>query len=105
MELDDDLVDAVMQRFGPRTKREAVQLALERLVGGSVMSVDEQLEAEGIGWDGGRRPGDPRGDGRGTTRCGVRNARSPRCATLRTTGGPARLARCIRDLPRSATKG
>ena len=52
IELDDDLVDQVMRRFGLRTKREAVQLALERLIGGGPMTVDEQLEAEGIGWDG-----------------------------------------------------
>ncbi len=52
IELDDELVDRVMQRFGLRTKREAVQLALERLVGGGPMSVAEQLEMEGTGWDG-----------------------------------------------------
>lgn len=51
IELDDELVAEVMRRHGVRTKREAVDLALRRLVG-------EPLDAEflsslrGIGWDG-----------------------------------------------------
>ncbi|MDY7105130.1 MAG: type II toxin-antitoxin system VapB family antitoxin [Actinomycetota bacterium] len=52
IELDDELVERAMQRFGLRTKREVVQLALERLVGGDPMSVEEQLAMEGAGWDG-----------------------------------------------------
>lgn len=38
--------------FGLLTKRQAVQLALERLLGGGPMSLDEQLDMEGAGWDG-----------------------------------------------------
>jgi len=41
-----------MRTFGLRTKREAVHLALERLLGGGPMSVEEQLEMEGTGWEG-----------------------------------------------------
>lgn len=41
-----------MRLYNLQTKREAVQLALERLVGSGAMSVDEQLEMEGAGWDG-----------------------------------------------------
>lgn len=52
IELDDQLVERAMEQFGLRTKREVVQLALERLVGGGPMSVAEQLETEGLGWDG-----------------------------------------------------
>jgi Arc/MetJ family transcription regulator len=52
IEIDDELIERVMRAFGLRTKREAVHLALERLVGGGPMSVDEQLEMEGVGWDG-----------------------------------------------------
>ena len=51
IELDDRLVDMAMQRYGLKTKREAVQLALERLVG-DVMTRDEALAMEGFGWDG-----------------------------------------------------
>ncbi len=52
IELDDDLVERAKQLFHLQTKREVVQLALERLVGSSTMSVDEQLACEGIGWEG-----------------------------------------------------
>ncbi|MDY7106552.1 MAG: type II toxin-antitoxin system VapB family antitoxin [Actinomycetota bacterium] len=52
IELDDELVDRAMRTFGLRTKREVVQLALERLVGGGPMTIEEQLEMEGVGWDG-----------------------------------------------------
>jgi len=41
-----------MRTFGLRSKRQAVQLALERLLGGGPMTIDEQLEMEGSGWDG-----------------------------------------------------
>ena len=50
--IDDELVERAMRAFGLRTKRQAVHLALERLLGGGPMSVDEQLEMEGAGWDG-----------------------------------------------------
>lgn len=52
IDIDDDLVERAMRAFGLRTKRQAVHLALERLLGGGPMSVDEQLEMEGAGWDG-----------------------------------------------------
>lgn len=52
IELDDQLIERAMRTFGLRTKREAVQFALERLLGGGPMSVDEQLAMEGCGWDG-----------------------------------------------------
>ena len=41
-----------MRAFGLRTKRQAVHLALERLLGGGPMSVEDQLQMEGTGWDG-----------------------------------------------------
>ena len=50
--LDDELVERAMRTYGLSTKRQAVQLALERLLGGGPMSLDEQLKMEGIGWDG-----------------------------------------------------
>lgn len=52
IDLDDDLVATAMERFGLRTKKEAVHLALERLLGGGPMTVAEQLDMEGTGWDG-----------------------------------------------------
>ncbi|RTL66182.1 MAG: type II toxin-antitoxin system VapB family antitoxin [Pseudonocardiaceae bacterium] len=51
IELDDELVGEVMQRFGLRTKREAVDLALRRLVGPR-LSPEFLTSLEGIGWDG-----------------------------------------------------
>lgn len=51
IELDDELVDAVMRRFGVRTKREAVDLALRRLVGPPL--TQEFIDGlRGTGWDG-----------------------------------------------------
>jgi len=52
IDIDDDLVNRAMRTFGMRTKREAVHLALERLLGGGPMSLEEQLDMEGVGWDG-----------------------------------------------------
>lgn len=52
IDIDDELVDRAMRTFGLSTKRQAVQLALERLLGGGPMSVKAQLEMEGIGWEG-----------------------------------------------------
>ena len=52
IDLDDQLVERAMRLYDLKTKREAVQLALERLVGTRPMSVDEQLDMEGVGWDG-----------------------------------------------------
>ena len=52
IDIDDELVERAMRAFGLRTKRQAVHLALERLLGGGPMNVEEQLEMEGAGWDG-----------------------------------------------------
>jgi Arc/MetJ family transcription regulator len=51
IELDDTLVEMAMRRYGLKTKREVVQLALENLIGG-VMSKQQALAMEGSGWDG-----------------------------------------------------
>ncbi|MET0696672.1 MAG: type II toxin-antitoxin system VapB family antitoxin [Acidimicrobiia bacterium] len=51
IELDDTLIEMGMRRYGLKTKREVVQLALERLVGG-VMTKEQALAMEGSGWDG-----------------------------------------------------
>ena len=52
IDIDDELIERAMQTFGLRTKRQAVHLALERLLGGGPMTIEEQLEMEGVGWDG-----------------------------------------------------
>ena len=52
IDLDDELVERAMRLYNLHTKREAIHLALTRLVGTEPMSVDEQLEMEGVGWDG-----------------------------------------------------
>lgn len=52
IDIDDELIERAMQTFGLRTKRQAVHLALERLLGGGPMTVEEQLAMEGVGWDG-----------------------------------------------------
>ena len=49
IEIDDQLMAAVMLRYGLRTKREAVDLALRRLVG-EPPATSELLELEGSGW-------------------------------------------------------
>jgi Arc/MetJ family transcription regulator len=51
IELDDALVEMAMRRYGLKTKREVVQLALERLVGG-VMTKEQALAMRGSGWSG-----------------------------------------------------
>ena len=51
IEIDDDLVDRAMRRYGLRSKREAVDLALRRLAG-EPMSRKEILAQEGTGWPG-----------------------------------------------------
>lgn len=50
IEIDDALIDRAMRIYRLRSKREAVDLALRKLVGG--MSRKEMLAAEGSGWDG-----------------------------------------------------
>lgn len=51
IELDDDLVAEVMRRFGVTTKKEAVDLALRRLVG---TPIDREFlrGLDGLGWGG-----------------------------------------------------
>lgn len=51
IDIDDALVATVMRRYGLRTKKEAVDLALRRLVG-PVPTREELLALEGSGWDG-----------------------------------------------------
>lgn len=51
IELDDALVAEVMRRYGVTTKRDAVDLALRRLVG-IPLSREFLLGLEGIGWEG-----------------------------------------------------
>ncbi len=51
IEIDDELVGEAMRRFGLRTKREAVDLALRRLVGPR-LSPEFIKSLEGIGWEG-----------------------------------------------------
>ncbi|MBL5975553.1 MAG: type II toxin-antitoxin system VapB family antitoxin [Candidatus Leucobacter sulfamidivorax] len=64
IDIDDDLVGEVMRRFGLRTKKEAVDLALRRLVG---VPLTEGFfrSLRGIGWgeelDAIRSDGDPWG--------------------------------------------
>ena len=50
IDIDDELVAAVMEQNGLKTKREAVDFALRRAVR-RVASVDELLALEGIGFD------------------------------------------------------
>jgi Arc/MetJ family transcription regulator len=51
IEIDDVLVDRAMRLYRLRSKREAVDLALRKLVG-EPMSREEMLAAEGRGWFG-----------------------------------------------------
>lgn len=51
IDIDDDLVAEVMRRFNVSTKKDAVDLALRRLVG-TPLTRDFLLSLEGIGWDG-----------------------------------------------------
>jgi Arc/MetJ family transcription regulator len=51
IDLDDELISEVMRRFGVSTKKEAVDLALRRLVGVPLTS-EFLLGLEGVGWDG-----------------------------------------------------
>jgi Arc/MetJ family transcription regulator len=51
IDIDEELVAEAMRRFRIKTKREAVDLALRRLVGSSVTPAF-MLSLEGIGWDG-----------------------------------------------------
>jgi Arc/MetJ family transcription regulator len=51
IEINDVLIDRAMRLYRLRSKREAVDLALRRLVGES-MSREEALATEGTGWAG-----------------------------------------------------
>lgn len=51
IDIDDDLVRMVMDRYQLRSKREAVHFALQKTVG-NVMTRAEALAMEGYGWDG-----------------------------------------------------
>ncbi|MGV0646366.1 type II toxin-antitoxin system VapB family antitoxin [Mycolicibacterium sp. XJ2546] len=51
IDLDDALVAEVMRRFGVATKKDAVDLALRRLVG-APLDKEFLLGLEGVGWDG-----------------------------------------------------
>lgn len=51
IDLDDHLVATVMARFGLTTKKDAVDLALRRLVG-PALTPDAVAGLRGIGWDG-----------------------------------------------------
>jgi Arc/MetJ family transcription regulator len=51
IDLDDALVEKVMRRFGVTTKKEAVDLALRRLVG-EPLTPDFLRSLKGIGWEG-----------------------------------------------------
>jgi Arc/MetJ family transcription regulator len=51
IEIDDVLVNRAMRLYRLRSKREAVDLALRKLVG-EPMGREEMLEAEGRGWAG-----------------------------------------------------
>jgi Arc/MetJ family transcription regulator len=51
IDVDDELVAEVMRKFGLKTKKEAVDLALRRLVGPR-LSPEFVASLQGIGWDG-----------------------------------------------------
>ncbi len=50
IEIDDELIERVMERYGFRTKREAVDYALRKLV--RSLSKEEILAMQGMGWEG-----------------------------------------------------
>ena len=51
IDIDEGLVAEAMQRYGTRTMRETVDLALRRLVG-EPMSTTDALALRGTGWEG-----------------------------------------------------
>ena len=51
IEIDDRLIERAMRIHGLKTKREAVDFALRRLVG-TPMTREEMLAMRGTGWDG-----------------------------------------------------
>jgi Arc/MetJ family transcription regulator len=52
IDIDDEVMRRVLARYGLRTKREAVDFALRRLLVEPLTRL-EALAAEGSGWDGG----------------------------------------------------
>ena len=50
IEIDDELMHEAMRATGVKTKREAVEIALRRIVG--LKHQEAMLELRGIGWDG-----------------------------------------------------
>lgn len=51
IDIDDRLIETAMRVHGLRTKREAVDYALRRLVG-NPMTREQMLEMQGTGWEG-----------------------------------------------------
>lgn len=51
IDIDEELVRMVMERYSLRSKREAVDFALREVVGG-VMTKEQALAMRGFGWDG-----------------------------------------------------
>ena len=51
IDLDDHLVNEVIRRYGLATKKQAVDLALRRLIG-VPLTASERRELEGSGWEG-----------------------------------------------------
>jgi Arc/MetJ family transcription regulator len=51
IDIDDELVAEVIRRFGVTTKKDAVDLALRRLVG-TPLTAEFLLGLEGLGWEG-----------------------------------------------------
>lgn len=51
IDIDDQLIKRAMRIHGLKTKREAVDFALRRLVG-TPMTREEMLAMQGTGWDG-----------------------------------------------------
>jgi Arc/MetJ family transcription regulator len=51
IDIDEELVRMVMERYSLRSKREAVDFALREVVGG-VMTKQQALAMRGFGWDG-----------------------------------------------------
>ncbi|MCG5216942.1 type II toxin-antitoxin system VapB family antitoxin [Streptosporangium sp. KLBMP 9127] len=51
IDLDDELVQAAMKKYCLKTKKDAVDLALRRLVG-PPLTKEFLLDLEGVGWEG-----------------------------------------------------
>lgn len=52
IDIDDALIGKAMQLYGLKTKREAVDFALRKLLGGAPMTLEETLAMQGTGWHG-----------------------------------------------------